>query len=354
MASVAGSQRRAETQLIEAARAGDDEAFGRLTQTYFRELHVHCYRMLGSFHDAEDLVQETFLRAWRSLSTYEARAPFRSWLYRIATNVCLREIERRPSRTLPQDFSPAADPMRPLSPPITEIVLLEPYPNHLLGELAGRASDPEATYLFRESIELAFLAVVQLLPPRQRAVLLLHDVLGWRAAEVAGLLGSSPAAVSSALQRARATLAYHHRDAGSFPHRDAASEATVRSVVTRYITAWEQGDMNVLAALLKEDAVLTMAPAPNWFRGRTAIAIFFDQLCFSEHPKRFRLLSSGANGQPACAAYELDRGAAAFRFSGIMALRLEGDRVAEITGFGDPGLFAVFGLPEVLKDEVSD
>jgi RNA polymerase sigma-70 factor (ECF subfamily) len=226
-------------RFIAGARAGDHQAFRRLTEPYYRELHIHCYRMVGSFHDAEDLVQETFLRAWRNLGQFDGRGRFRSWLYKIATNACLKEIERRPSRARSRDIGPPADPTLPPSPPAADIVRLDPYPNVLLSELSGSAPDPEALYTFRESIELAFLTAIQLLPPRQRAVLILRDVLGWRAAEVAVLLESSEASVNSALQRARATLAQRLRRTG----RDGTiqvSEPAERSLLARYIRAWER------------------------------------------------------------------------------------------------------------------
>lgn len=346
---VVRSPEQVEGRLIADARSGNHDAFRRLTEPHYRELHVHCYRMVGSFHDAEDLVQETFLRAWRSLATYKGRAPFRAWLYRIATNACLKEIERRPQRILPQDIGPAADPMLPPSPPIAEVIQLEPYPSALLSELAGAAPDPEAVYIFRESIELAFLTAIQLLPARQRAALILRDVLGWSAGEVATLLESSVASVNSALQRARTTLGNRLPHRGTGTTGKAVSELAQQSLLVRYIHAWDEGDMNALALLLKEDAVLTMAPAPNWFQGRSAIATFFHQLCFSDHPKRYRLIATGANWQPACAAYEWEAEAGHYRFSGTMALRVETGQVAEITGFGDPGLFALFGIPEFLE-----
>jgi RNA polymerase sigma-70 factor (ECF subfamily) len=337
-----------EGQLIAAAREGDHEAFRRLTEPYYRELHVHCYRILGSFHDAEDLVQETFLRAWRSLDTFQGRARFRPWLYKIATNACLKALERRPSRALPQDFGPPADPSLSPSPPAPEIVRLEPYPDMFLGDLQGSSPDPESLYTLRESVELAFLTAIQLLPPRQRAALILRDVLGWRAVEAAGLLGSSVVAVNSALQRARATLAHRHPPAGrDAPHRG-SSDAAEASILARYMRAWEDGDMAALATLLREDAILTMPPAPTWFEGREAIAAFFHALCFTEPRKRFRVLRTPANGQPACAPYDWDDDAGYYAFSGIMVLRLEGSLVAEITGFGDPGLFALFSLPKRL------
>lgn len=337
-----------EGQLIAAARAGDQEAFQRLTEPYYRELHVHCYRMLGSFHDAEDLVQETLLRAWRSLGTYQGRAQFRSWLYKIATNACLKQLERHPARVLARDFSPEADPLLPPSPPVAEIVQLEPYPDVLLSERSSDSTDPEARYILRESIEIAFLTVIQLLPPRQRAVLILRDVLGWRATEVAGLLGASVASVNSALQRARATLSHRLPATGREDTGRAVSNEAEQLLLARYIRAWEKGDMAALAVLLNEDAVLTMPPAPNWFQGRAAIATFFHNLCFSVERKHFRALPTHANGHPACAAYEWDAAAGRYQFSGIMLLRLEGDLIAEVVGFGKSDLFAAFGLPEFL------
>jgi RNA polymerase sigma-70 factor (ECF subfamily) len=341
-----------ETQLVDAARAGDSEAFRHLTQPHYRQLHVHCYRMLGSFHDAEDLVQETFVRAWRSLDTYESRAPFRSWLYKIATNACLKELERRPLRLPAQDFGPQADPALPPSAPVVEIVAVDPYPDALLNEIEDRSPGPETQYTLRESIELAFLTLIQILPARQRAVLLLRDVLGWRAAEVATLLEATTASVNSALQRARETLAQGLAQPGRQAASPPASEAAERSLLGRYMTAWERGDMDALTALLREDALLTMPPASTWFEGRDAIAAFFYSLCFSREPKRFRMLATRANGLPAAAAYEWDPGSSGYRFSGLMALRVEGDLVVEITGFGDPRLFALFELPDsIVGDE---
>ncbi len=334
--------------LIAAARAGDDEAFRHITEPYYRELHVHCYRMLGSFHDAEDAVQETFVRAWRGLASFQGRAQFRSWLYKIATNACLKQIERRPSVVLPREFGPPADPTLPPSRPVSEIVRLEPYPDLLLGDLQTSSPDPETVYILRERMELAFLAAIQLLPGRQRAALILRDALGWRASEVAKLLECSVASVNSALQRARAKLAERLPPGeGEGASRD-LSVAAERSLVAQYMRAWEEGDMNSLAAILREDAVLTMPPASTWFQGRAAIAAFFHSLCFSQVRKRFRVLGTRANGLPACAAYEWDADDGHYWFNGIMVLRLEGNLVAEITGFGDPYLFRSFGLPEIL------
>lgn len=334
--------------LIVAARAGDEAAFRRLTERYSRELHVHCYRMLGSLHDAEDLVQETLLRAWRRLDSFEGRAPFRAWLYKIATNACLNELERRPRRLPPRLNAPAADPRAEHTPYASEVTTLEPYPDALFDELGNAAADPQAHYLARESIELAFLTAIQLLPPRQRAVLILRDVLGWAAAEAAELLDTSVPAVNSALQRARSTVA---REAPGSPgavrtdSRDAEAE-----LLRRYMRAWEAADMRALAALLKEEAVLTMPPAPSWYSGRDAIIAFFSTspYVFGDETRRLRLLPTQANRQPGFAAYAWDPGAAAFLAYGIMVLRLEDGLVAEITGFADPTLFPFFNLPRTL------
>lgn len=340
-----------EAALVQAALEGDPEAFRHLTEPCYRALHLHCYRMLGSFHDAEDLVQETFLRAWRSLNSFEGRARFSTWLYRIATNVCLKELERRPPKMLPREWGPPADPFQPPSPPAVEIIGVEPYPDALLGDLASSSGDPLALYTVRESVELAFLTAIQVLPPRQRAVLLLRDVLGWRAGEVAVLLESSVASVNSALQRARGALAER------LPTREGAAQTTPdgaeRSLLARYMRAWEERDMNALALVLKEDALLTMPPSTSWFEGRWAIASFFHSLCFAQEGKRFRLLPTAANGQRACGAYELEAPSDRYRFSGLMVLRFEDGLIAEITGFGDRQLFGPFCLPGALDSDVA-
>jgi RNA polymerase sigma-70 factor (ECF subfamily) len=341
-----------EESLVDAARDGNDEAFRDLTEPYYRELHLHCYRMLGSFHDAEDLVQETFLRAWRSLNQFEGRARFRSWLYTIATNACLNHLERRPQQVLPRSFASPTDPEAPPSPPTSEIVSLEPYPDALLTELGGASADPLALYTFRESVELAFLTAIQVLPPRQRAVLILRDVLGWRTREVATLLESSAASVKSALQRARASLDDRFLESdGNGPATSETAVKAERSLVAKYMQAWESGDMKALAQILKQDAILTMPPTPTWFEGGEAIAAFFHSLCFAEEKKQFRLVPTRANSQPACAAYEWDAGTGAYRFSGIMVLRLHDGLIAEITGFGDSGLFETFDLPDALMSQ---
>jgi RNA polymerase sigma-70 factor (TIGR02960 family) len=327
----------AEAALVAAARAGDETAFRRLTEPYRRELHVHCYRMLGSLHDAEDAFQETLLRAWRHLAGYEPRGSIRAWLYRIATNVCLSTAARR--RPEPSAVT------HELTTPEGEAVTLAPYPDALLAELPSSAVDPGARYDLDESVQLAFVAAVQLLPPRQRAVLLLRDVLGFAAAEVAELIDASTASVNSALQRARATLEQRRAEGRLDLTRTAPPDDVERSLVRRYIEAWQSVDIDGLVALLREDAVMTMPPEPLLFRGRQAIGHFFATVPAGGALDEIRLLPTRANRQPALAAFVLDREAGIHRAYGLMVLSLDGGAIAEITGFVDPSLFPLFGLP---------
>lgn len=330
----------AEAVLV-AALDGDETAFRALTEPYGRELHVHCYRMLGSFQDAEDALQETLLLAWRHLSGFESRSSFRAWLYRIATNVCLKAAARR------RPEAPMTSPYP--STPEGESIPLAPYPDALLDELPSATTDPGARYDLHESVQLAFLAAVQVLPPRQRAVLLLRDVLGFAANEVAELIGSTTAGVNSALQRARATLEQRRENGllelARTPHGDSVEHSLVR----RYVQAWESVDVPRLVALLREDAIMTMPPAALLFRGREAIGSFFSTVPAGGALDEIRLLPTRANHQPALAGYVLDREADVYRAYGIMVLTLDGDAIAEITGFGDPTLFQLFDLPEVLE-----
>jgi RNA polymerase sigma-70 factor (ECF subfamily) len=331
-----------EASLVVAARAGDETAFRRLTEPYVHELHVHCYRMLASLHDAEDAVQETLLRAWRRLDTFAARASFRAWLYGIATNACLDELGRHPRRLPPRAHGPPTDPFRVShAPPTAEVTRLEPYPDVLLDRLAA---DPQARAIERETIELAFLTAIQLLPPRQRAVLILRDVLGWAASEAAELLDTSVAAVNSALQRAHATL-----DVRTSLRRK--PDSTEASLVRRYMRVWEEADMAALAALLRDDAVLTMPPSPSWYVGPAAIVEFVSTFVFADPPPRLRLVPTRANRQPACAVYIVDPEAGVCRGYGFMVMRFARGGVAEITGFADPGLFRFFELPATASDE---
>jgi RNA polymerase sigma-70 factor (ECF subfamily) len=293
-------ERPLEAALLASAKGGDRRAFQQLTEPHRRELLVHCYRMLGSFHDAEDLVQETLLRAWRGLKGFDGRASTRYWLYRIATNACLNTLATRASagRVLPETESPATEQM-PDREPASDIAWLEPYPDSALEQIADDAPGPEARYEMREAIQLAFIAAIQLLPPRQRATLLLTDVLGWSAAESARLLDSSVAAVNSALQRARTTL--EERLAGRPRRVAAAASEEQRALLERYVRAWESTDVDGFTALLKEDAVMSMPPWRQWYRGRAAIATFFAGTGRPGGHAPFRLVPTAANRQPAFA-----------------------------------------------------
>jgi RNA polymerase sigma-70 factor, ECF subfamily len=313
-----------EATLVAAARDGDEHAFAQLTGPYRRELQVHCYRMVGSLHDAEDLVQETMLRAWRRLDGFEGRTSLRRWLYRIATNACLNALEREPRVLLLP--TGADDP-----PPLATVHWLEPYPDSLLPD------DPQAQLDLRESVALAFLAAIQHLPPRQRAMLLLFDVLGWSAAEIAELLETSVAAVNSGLQRARATLEAR-------PVARPAEEEE-RVVLERFVRAWEHVDVDGLVELLREDAVMAMPPEPAWFPGAAAIGEFFATVPAEGDLTRIKLVPTRANLRPALAAY-LDG-----EPYGLMVFEIHDGRIAEIVGFADAAKsFDRFGLPGRVED----
>src|SRR5271170_1347148 len=276
------------------------QSFERLAEPLRREIKVHCYRMLGSVHEADDLVQETYLRAWRSFASFEGGS-FRAWLYRIATNACLNALASRKSaqRLLPDQLGPASPPMPP-GAPATDIAWLEPFPDSYLTGIADDASNPEARYTSREAVQLAFVAAIQRLPPRQRAALLLCDVLGWAAAEAASLLGGSTASINSALQRARETLAKRSPDG----RRPAASRpnSAQQELLGRYLQAWEGHDLDGFVALLKEDATVTMPPWLEWYAGRQAIESFFAKAW--KTCGGLRLVPTAANGQPAFGIYE--------------------------------------------------
>ncbi|GIG87721.1 RNA polymerase sigma factor [Plantactinospora endophytica] len=335
---------------VDAVRAGDELAFTELSERYRRELQVHCYRMLGSFDDSEDLVQETFLRAWRGRESFQGRSTFRAWLYRIATNACLDFLDRHP-RQPRQPFAPVGGDLAvaartPL--PQVEVAWLQPYPDRLLEPVAPSEGQPEAAVVAKETIELAFLAAIQHLPPKQRAVLIMRDVLGWSANDTAALLDGTVAAVNSALQRARATLKLHlpERRIDWTPATDPSEEE--RAVLRRYVEATERADLAGLAALLREDARFTMPPTPAWFTGRTAIMeIWAPMLLGPEAWPDWRHVFTEANRQPAVAGYVRRPGESAYRALGLDVLRIEGGAVAEITSF-PPQVFAAFGLPLTL------
>ena len=331
------TDREGELVLLARARAGDQDAFGVLITPYLRELHVHCYRMLGSVHDAEDVLQEVLMRAWRHLGTFDGRGSVRGWLYRIATNRCLTARSRATAAPAAA-LSPAPPP--PNAPDV-EVTALAPYPDDWLRELAG-SGDPAIGYEVRESVQLAFLTVIQLLPPRQRAVLLLRDVLGFSAAETAHILQASQATVTSALQRARAALGTH-RASGRLRPASTPDPGAERALAARFTAAWHACDIPALVSALAEDCLLTMPPALLAYRGRDAIGTFFATVPAGGDLTAIRLIPIRANGQPAVAAYVRD-GATA-RAYGIMVLTVRAGLIGEITGFADPSLFPLFGLP---------
>jgi RNA polymerase sigma-70 factor (ECF subfamily) len=339
---------RAAVALLERASAGDETAFGQLVDPYRRELHVHCYRIVGSVQDAEDLVQETLLAAWRSLGRFEGRASLRSWLYRIATNRSLNALRDR-GRRLPQLPSPPQEAPAPPEPSrLREPVWLEPYPDALLDDAADQTHEPGARYEAREAIGLAFIAGLQRLPPRQRAVLVLRDTLGFRAREVAEMLGTSEASVMSALHRARAALETElpaPRDRAPLP-----SSPAERELVARFTDAFEGGDVDGLVALLTDHASLTMPPEPLEYRGPAAIARFLSTVPAGGHLEMFRLVPTRANGQPAFGCYLRDPQAPIAHAYGLMVLTLSGDRITAITGFPDTSVFPHFGLPRTLHE----
>jgi RNA polymerase sigma-70 factor, ECF subfamily len=347
----AGSARADDTanerQLLAAARAGEEDAFAQLVAPYRVQLHAHCYRMLGSVADAEDALQETLLRAWRGLPRFESRSSLRSWLYTIATNACLRAIERRPARVLPIDYAPAADPHDGPAEPVTESVWLEPYPDETLG-LEGGLLGPDARYEQREGIELAFAAALQHLPPRQRAVLILRDVLGFSARETAEALETTPDSVDSALQRAHKAVDARVPEESQQTTLRQLGDATLRDLVDRYVAAWERNDVDAVVAMLTDDATMTMPPLPSWYRGRDAVAVFLRGAPLTG-AKRWRLIPVRANGQLAFGKYIWDDEMHAFIPHGVNVLTLRGAQIEEITAFLNPGAFRQFGLADSLR-----
>jgi RNA polymerase sigma-70 factor, ECF subfamily len=308
--------------------------------------------MLGSLHEAEDAVQEAYMRAWRSFKSFDGSGPFRAWLYRIATNACLDALSKRKQakRFLPDQRAPATTEM-PDGTPATDVAWLEPYPDSDLEGIADDAPNPEARYSSHQAIQLAFVAVIQRLPPRQRAVLLLCDVLGWSAAEAAALLGGSIASVNSALQRSRETLAKRYPD-GRAPAA-LAPNADQEELLGRYLRAWEGLDLDSFVSLLKEDATYTMPPLPQWYAGREAIRTFFEWAWKSY--AGYRMIPIAANGQPAFAAYSRSRTGpdALWAAHSIQVLSLERGNISGLTLFAKPDgprLFGAFGLPLTLTD----
>jgi RNA polymerase sigma-70 factor, ECF subfamily len=300
-------------------------------ERYRGELHAHCYRMLGSVHDAEDALQEALLRAWRGLPRFEGRSSLRSWLYTIATNASLNAIEKRPKRVLPIDYGPPADPHEGPGEPIVESVWVEPYPDEKLGLEAGFAV-PEARYEQRESVELAFVAALQHLPPNQRAVLILREVLGFTAREVAETLDTTTASVNSALQRARAAVDERLPEQSQQATLRSLGDKGLRDLVEDYVDAWERGDVEAVVSMLTEDATFAMPPLRTWFRGHDAITVFLAGWPLSGE-WRWRPFQVRANGQVALAFYNWDAGAQAYLAFALNVLTLRGERISDVTAF---------------------
>jgi RNA polymerase sigma-70 factor, ECF subfamily len=345
-----------ERELLEAARGGNDDAFRRLVEPHRKELHAHCYRMLGSVHDADDALQDALLRAWRGLAKFEGRSSVRSWLYRITTNTCLDLISARPKRILPIDHGPAADPGDDLGEPLIESVWVEPYADEMLG-LEDGYSSPEARYERRESVELAFIVALQHLPATQRAALILRDVLGFSAREAAETLETTVASANGALRRARKAAAERLPDQSQQVALRALRDDGLGKLVTRYTDAWEQGDIDAILAMLAEDATFTMPPLPTWYRGHDAIALFLTRFALRD---RWRLVPARANGQLAFGCYAWDAETGSHTALSLDVLTLEGTQATEVTSFVTPytrgparqrfaaDVFERFGLPDRL------
>jgi RNA polymerase sigma-70 factor (ECF subfamily) len=335
-----------DRRLLEAARNGDENAYRRLVEPHRAELHAHCYRMLGSLHDAEDALQETMLRAWRGLARFDAGRPLRPWLYRIATNACLDLHAKRPKRVLPIHRSaPAAAEAGPGVPPV-ETVWLEPFPDELLGLEDGYAA-PEARYEQRESVELAFAAALQHLPARQRAVLILREVLGFSAREVADSLDTTAASVNSALQRARGAVGEQLPAQSQQATLRSLGDERLRDLVKRYVDAWESRNVDAMTAMLVEDATFAMPPHPNWFSGRDTVVAFLSGT--GRIPLRH--IATRANGQAAIGWYLWNAQRETYLPASLEVLTIEGDLVKDVVAFVFPALFDRFGLPAELPRE---
>jgi RNA polymerase sigma-70 factor (ECF subfamily) len=342
-----------EQELLRAAREGHRDAFRPLVEPYRGELHAHCYRMLGSVHDAEDALQEALLRSWRGLKRFEGRSSLRSWLYTIATNTCLNHIAKRPKRVLPIDYGPSWDPHDGVGEPVVESVWIEPYPDQ---QLAAGLASPEARYEQRESVELAFVAVLQHLPSNQRAVLILREVLGFSAAEVAEVLDTTVASVNSALQRARKTVDEKLPEQSQQATLRALGDERLHELVERYVEALDGDDVDAVVAMLAEDAAWSMPPLASWFRGLDDVSGFLARGPLSGE-WRWRRLPTTANGQPAVAAYTWDEAEVCFLPFALDVITLEGDRIKEVTAFitrvmegRDPEYYARF--PDQALDSV--
>jgi len=331
MATTSASATTPDPRQLEAARGGDQDAFGRIVEPYRGELQAHCYRMLGSLHDAEDALQDALLRAWRALSKLEEGKSLRAWLYKIATNACLDAIGRRPKRVLPVDYGPAADPHDGPGEPVVESVWVEPFPDEMLA-LEDGPPGPEARYEQREGVELAFIAALQHLPANQRAVLILREVLGFSAREVAESLETTTASVNSALQRARAAVEQRTPEQTQQATLRSLGDEGVRELVTTYADAWERGDVDTVVSLLAEDATFAMPPLASWFGGRDEIATFLAGSPLSGQ-WHWRQVETRANGQVALAFYSWDPDENAYMPFALNVLTLRGKQIGDVTAF---------------------
>jgi RNA polymerase sigma-70 factor (ECF subfamily) len=326
------------------------ETFAQFAEPHRQELKVHCYRMLGSLQDAEDVVQETFVKAWNALDEFEGRALFKNWLYRIATNACLNALASRSrrGRVMPQQLAGPASEL-PQGQPDPDIPWLQPYPDFELERIVDSSAGPERRYEMHESVRLAFMAAIQELPPRQRAALLLSDVMGWSPQEIASVLGGSVTSINSVLQRARGTMHSRYRSNASSPQ--AAQDTDQRMLLDRYVRAWESTDLDAFTNLLKEDATYSMPPWRQWYRGREAIRWFFGKVWKSYGG--FRLVTARANDQPAFGLYALAKESASWSAHSLQVLCVQDDRIAALTMFMKPltaRLFPAFRLPLILDN----
>ena len=350
MTSEAGlaPQGTGESNSLAAARAGDGEAFAALTRPLQREIHVHCYRMLGSFADADDALQETLVNAWRSIGRFEPRASIRAWLYRIATNVCLTMLARRKRRAEVPSSVLAGDSGDGMP------LVLDPYPDALVDALSATTTDPLAISVQRESVELAFVAAVQFLPSRQRAALLLGEVMGFPTAEIAAMLGTTLTGANSVLQRARATLE-RERTLGRVSREHVAGDPSAeRLLIRRLVDAWHMADVAAIVALLTDDAIVSMPPQPTRVVGRDAIAAFLLTGPGGGHLDRFRLVPTRVNNQPAVGAYLRNGETGPFPAHGVFVIATHGGRIASLVRFDTPWVMPLLGLPTRMRDGPPD
>jgi RNA polymerase sigma-70 factor, ECF subfamily len=326
---------------LNSAKAGNEEAFANLIEPYRRELLAHCYRILGSFEDAEDMLQESLVRIWKNLHSFEGRSSLRAWLYKIATNACLDALDSRRVRGLPRELYSRGDPNQPLPQPVKEVIWIEPFPDTLIDQQPNIY--PEARYEVRESITLAFIAALQTLPGRQRAALLLCDVMGWSSNEAAEILDMSTAAINSALQRARETL----KQPAERKTRPSYLNEQLSTLLSRYVAAWEAADSAALVAVLREDVALTMPPIPVWFGGVADVKMFLDGYLFKgPQVMRLKLSPVQMNGSPAFVVYGSDD-SGVYRAEALHILTIENGEIAEINDYlsFDGELFVKLGLP---------